>query len=567
MTAGTHVGYRVRRPGDRGGRPGRLAAGRRVPPADRPSRPLGILSARRPARGRGAVGKPRHLCSPRATAVDPAASVDRPAAVLVAARTGRPDRERACPPGGDRRRRTPRRRRSRGRRRPRRRGARRRPDPVPGGVGPVTTALCSSTPSVRRRKETVCDDALRLRLLRGRQGPEGPARRQGSEPGGDGEAGPARAPRVHDLHRGVPGLPGVGAVPEGLDAEIAEHLAALEAARGKKLGDPDDPLLVSVRSGAKFSMPGMMETVLNIGLNDESVHGLASPGGQPAVRVGLLPPADPDVRQDRAAHRRASGSSTRSTSSSGARASPATSTSTPTTCSSWSRRSSDRRRGDGHRVPAGPARAADRGDQRGVLVVELRPRGALPAPGADPERPGHRGERGGDGVRQHRPGLGHGGVLHPRPGHRRPGRLRRLPAERPGRGRRRGDPQHACPWPTWRRSTRPPTTSCWRSWRLLEGHYRDLCDIEFTIERGTLWMLQTRVGKRTAAAAFRIAAQLVDEGVIDADEAVRRVSGAQLAQLMFPQFDTAGSRTVLGRGIPASPGRPSARRCSTPTRR
>ena len=67
-----------------------------------------------------------------------------------------------------------------------------------------------------------------------------------------------------------------GAVPEGLDAEIAEHLAALEDSRGKKLGDPGDPLLVSVRSGAAFSMPGMMETVLNIGLNDESVHGLAA---------------------------------------------------------------------------------------------------------------------------------------------------------------------------------------------------------------------------------------------------------------------------------------------------
>ena len=94
---------------------------------------------------------------------------------------------------------------------------------------------------------------------------------------------------------------------------------------------------------------------------------------------------------------------------------------------------------------------------------------------------------------------------------------------------------------------------------LLERHYRDLCDIEFTIERGTLWMLQTRVGKRTAAAAFRIAMQLVDEGVIEPDEAVRRVSGAQLVQLMFPQFDTgagsAGEKAqVLGRGMSASPG-------------
>jgi pyruvate,orthophosphate dikinase len=69
----------------------------------------------------------------------------------------------------------------------------------------------------------------------------------------------------------------------------------------------------------------------------------------------------------------------------------------------------------------------------------------------------------------------------------------------------------------------------------LEQHYKDLCDIEFTIERGKLWMLQTRVGKRTAEAAFRIATQLVDQGLIDMDEAVRRVTGAQLMQLMFPR--------------------------------
>ena len=90
----------------------------------------------------------------------------------------------------------------------------------------------------------------------------------------------------------------------------------------------------------------------------------------------------------------------------------------------------------------------------------------------------------------------------------------------------------------------------------LENHYKDLCDIEFTIERGKLWMLQTRVGKRTAAAAFRIATQLVDQGLIDLDEALTRVSRRQLAQLMFPRFDTSGDVTrdrqgdqrVAGRG-------------------
>jgi pyruvate,orthophosphate dikinase len=88
----------------------------------------------------------------------------------------------------------------------------------------------------------------------------------------------------------------------------------------------------------------------------------------------------------------------------------------------------------------------------------------------------------------------------------------------------------------------------------LEEHYRDLCDIEFTIERGKLWMLQTRVGKRTAAAAFRIATQLVDQGLIDMDEALQRVTGAQLAQLMFPRFDERVTHQLIAKGMNASPG-------------
>jgi pyruvate,orthophosphate dikinase len=88
----------------------------------------------------------------------------------------------------------------------------------------------------------------------------------------------------------------------------------------------------------------------------------------------------------------------------------------------------------------------------------------------------------------------------------------------------------------------------------LEEHYRDLCDIEFTIERGKLWMLQTRVGKRTAGAAFRIATQLVKQGMIDLDEALTRVTGAELTRLMFPRFDTSGDVTRITTAISASPG-------------
>jgi pyruvate,orthophosphate dikinase len=90
--------------------------------------------------------------------------------------------------------------------------------------------------------------------------------------------------------------------------------------------------------------------------------------------------------------------------------------------------------------------------------------------------------------------------------------------------------------------------------KTLEDHYKDLCDIEFTIERGKLWMLQTRVGKRTAAAAFRIAVQLVDQDMIDLDEALSRVTGDQLAQLMFPRFDAGSDVKRIAKGISASPG-------------
>ena len=95
-----------------------------------------------------------------------------------------------------------------------------------------------------------------------------------------------------------------GGWPDGLDDEIAAHVATLEKAMGRKLGDAADPLLVSVRSGAKFSMPGMMDTVLNLGLNDRSVKGLADVDRQRALRLRQLPPVHRHVRPDRARHRR-----------------------------------------------------------------------------------------------------------------------------------------------------------------------------------------------------------------------------------------------------------------------
>ena len=149
-----------------------------------------------------------------------------------------------------------------------------------------------------------------------------------------------------------------GAEPAALRDEVSAHLDALEQKMGKKLGQADDPLLVSVRSGAKFSMPGMMDTVLNIGLSDESVAGPRRAGRRRALRLGLLPPPHPDVRQDRARRRRRAlrGGARGGQAGQGRHAS--TSTWTPPTCKKlveqFKKIVAER---DRPRLPAGPARA------------------------------------------------------------------------------------------------------------------------------------------------------------------------------------------------------------------
>jgi pyruvate, orthophosphate dikinase len=344
-----------------------------------------------------------------------------------------------------------------------------------------------------------------------------------------------------------------GAVPEGLDAEIAEHLAALEAARGKKLGDPGDPLLVSVRSGAKFSMPGMMETVLNIGLNDDSVHGLAAQADNPRfawdsyrrliqmfgktvqhiegerfehaldelkARKGVTGDLDldaADLEELVAAFQQIVVEETGQPFPQDPREQLVQAINA--VFSSWN---SDRaqlyRRQE--RIPN------DLGTAVNVVAMVF----------------GNTGPDSGTGVCFTRdPATGAQGVYGDY--------LQNAQGEDVVAGIR-----NTVPLAELEQVDKSSYDELLRIMTLLEGHYRDLCDIEFTVERGTLWMLQTRVGKRTAGAAFRIATQLVDEGVIDADEALRRVSGTQLVQLMFPQFDTSEKLSVLGRGMSASPG-------------
>ena len=208
-----------------------------------------------------------------------------------------------------------------------------------------------------------------------------------------------------------------GYEPDELAREVSAHLAALEKAMGKALGQADDPLLVSVRSGAKFSMPGMMDTVLNIGLNDESVDGLAKQAGSERFAwdsyrrliqmfgktvLGVDGEHFDDVfdaakaRQGR--HQRPRPRRRRPARDRRA----ATRRSSPSTPAG---------------VPERPARAARPRRTRGLRLLERRPRQALPPPGADPRRPRHRGQRRRDGLRQHRHGLRHRRRVHPRPGH------------------------------------------------------------------------------------------------------------------------------------------------------
>jgi pyruvate,orthophosphate dikinase len=348
-----------------------------------------------------------------------------------------------------------------------------------------------------------------------------------------------------------------GSTPPELAAEVDQHLVQLEKTMGKRLGDATDPLLVSVRSGAKFSMPGMMETVLNVGLNDESVKGIAQQaGGDTAaqrfawdsyrrliqmfgrtvcdVPGEMFEHALEDAKRAKGTHQdldldaddlqQLVGEFKKIFSEHTKREFPQDpreqlDLAVNAVFDSWN---ADRailyRRQE--RIPA------DLGTAVNVCTMVF----------------GNLGPDSGTGVAFTRdPGTGAQGVYGDY--------LSNAQGEDVVAGIR-----NTVPLQQLEHLDKASFDQLMEIMAKLEGHYKDLCDIEFTIERGKLWMLQTRVGKRTAAAAFVIAAQLVDEGVIDLDEAVQRVSGAQLAQLMFPAFDPTAETKALGKGIAASPG-------------
>ena len=230
-------------------------------------------------------------------------------------------------------------------------------------------------------------------------------------------------------------------MPEALAAEVDEHLAALEERMGKRLGDADDPLLVSVRSGrASLDARDDGHRPQHRAERRER-RGARQAVRQRAVRLGLLPAAAADVRQDRAGRRGLRGRARPGQEGQGRR--PSTSTSTRTTCgrsSATSRSWSEPHTGEP--FPQDPRAQMDLADRGRLRLLEHRPRPHLPPPGAHRRRPRHGRQRLLDGLRQPRHGLRHRRRLHPRPGLGRAGRLRRLPAERAGRGRRRRHPQH-----------------------------------------------------------------------------------------------------------------------------
>jgi pyruvate,orthophosphate dikinase len=349
-----------------------------------------------------------------------------------------------------------------------------------------------------------------------------------------------------------------GTFPEGMWEQVMAALRELETASGKRLGDPPNPLLVSVRSGALFSMPGMMDTVLNLGLNPETAAGLARLtanerfaadayrrfvqlfgkivlGVDGGLFEEVLTKAKGDSRQDtdlsaeelqaiteefRGIVRERAGKEFPEDPLVQLREA------TAAVFGSWNgRRAVDYRRLN--KIPDSLGTAVN------VQMMVFGNMGADSATGVAFSRNPSTGEnqlygeylinaQGEDVV---------AGVRTPRP-------IAEMARE----------------WPVVYAEFQELA-------HRLEGHYTDVQDMEFTIERGKLYMLQTRTGKRTGRAAVRIAVELADEGVIDRATAVRRVEPAQVEQLLHPTLvpEARSVAQLLTRGLPASPGAASGR--------
>ncbi|MDR3201902.1 MAG: pyruvate, phosphate dikinase [Bifidobacteriaceae bacterium] len=341
--------------------------------------------------------------------------------------------------------------------------------------------------------------------------------------------------------------------PTELDGQVTDAIAQLEAKLGRAIGAGADPLLVSVRSGAAFSMPGMMETVLNIGLNDTSVVGLAAVAGDERFAwdsyrrlIQMFGKTVLDIDGDRFA-----GALDAKKQAVGA------ATDVDLTAADLKGLVEEFKAivlaETGEPFPQDPRTQID----RAIVAV-------FNSWNTDRARLYRRRERISDNLGTAvnvqtmvfgnlGPDSGTGVAFTRDPATGRPGVYGDYLPNAQGEDVVAGI-RNTLSLADFDKIDHASYTQLRDVMHRLETHYRDLCDIEFTVERGKLWMLQTRVGKRTAGAAFRIAVQLIDEGLISSDEALERVTGAQLNNLMFPQFDAAADKTLLAKGMAASPG-------------
>jgi len=363
---------------------------------------------------------------------------------------------------------------------------------------------------------------------------------------------------------------GKGVYPPGLRDQVSAALGAVETLVGKRFGDPINPLLVSVRSGARASMPGMMDTVLNLGLNDATVEGLGRLAGDERfafdsyrrfiqmysnVVLGLDHHMFEEILDDR-------------------KDELGVSVDTALTADDWRavvdeyKAAVDRERGQAFPQDPGDQlwgavgavfeswnndrakfyrRMHDIPDAWGTAVtvqaMVFGNMGETSATGVaftrDPSTGEHRlyGEflinaQGEDVV---------AGIRTPQP---------LTAAARQEMGETDRSMEEAMPEVFARFS---------QAVGHLEGHYRDMQDIEFTVERGRLYLLQTRGGKRTAKAALKIAVDLAREGLIGREEAILRIDAASLDQLLHPTIDPTAARDLIAMGLPASPGAATGR--------
>ena len=353
--------------------------------------------------------------------------------------------------------------------------------------------------------------------------------------------------------------------PPDLEAQAEGALAEMGRLTGKVFGDPENPLLVSVRSGARASMPGMMDTVLNLGLNDVTVEAVARASGDPRfawdsyrrfitmysnvvldVDHGLFEEALEDHKERKGLH-----------------------LDTDLSADDWkalvAKYKAIVRKTLGADFPQEPAAqlwgavGAVFSSWMNARAIKYRELNAIPAAWGTAVNVqamvfGNMGETSATGVAFTRnPSTGenalYGEFLINAQGEDVVAGIR-TPQDITEAARKLAGSDK----PSMERAMPEAYAELCRIYGILEKHYRDMQDMEFTIQEGKLWMLQTRSGKRTARAALRIAVELAREGLITQEEAVSRIEAGSLDQLLHPTIDPKAERRILTTGLPASPG-------------